>query len=284
MHSGITKERAESLGIALLETAYSIDGKEVTEGNSIPREEVLERMRAGAAVATSQPSPAQVMDLWDRELASADQLVYIPISSGLSGSCQSAMMLAQEDTYKGRVFVVDNGRVSTPQSCTVLDALEMVKKGYSAEKIKRVLEELREQVGIYLAVDNLDYLRRGGRITGAVAVVGKLINIKPIVRFGTGKIEEFQNCRGMKKARKTMIEAVKNDLKSKVKDWYEKGAFHLLAASSATPEVTAEWVKEIEEAFPGIPVLWDYLPLAVTCHTGPDSLGIGYSCREIEEN
>lgn len=281
MHSGMTRERAAELGVALLETSYSIDGNEVREGQEISREELLERMRGGASVGTSQPSPADVMDLWNRELENADQIVYIPIGSGLSGSCQSAMMLSGEEAYAGRVFVVDNGRVSVPQLCTVLDALKMVEKGYSAQQIKAVLEESRDAMGVYLAVDNLDYLKRGGRISGAVAAVGKLINIKPVVHISTEKIEEFQNCRGMKKARKAMIEAVKNDLETKAKEWYDKGEFYLLAASSAALEVTKEWVQEIEEAFPGIPVMWDDLSMAITCHTGPDSLGIGYSCREL---
>lgn len=230
-------------------------------------------------VSTSQPSPEAVMNLWDEILKEYEELVYIPISSGLSGSCSTATAMAQDDDYEGKVFVVDNGRVSTPMKQSVLDAIELLNEGCSAKEIKNRLEDAKGKMGIFVAVDDLKYLKKGGRISSSVALVGGMLKVKPILKFDIGTLDSFKNCRGLIKAKTVMIEEVKRIVTTDYAEDFEKGNVHILAASSADEEETKKWVNEIQEAFPGIKVLWDYLPMGITCHIGPGGLGIGYSVR-----
>ncbi|MDY4971342.1 MAG: DegV family protein [Lachnospiraceae bacterium] len=278
-HSGISQEEAGKLGIRVLPMPFYMEGKTCYEGIDLSREEFFEKLRSGIDVSTSQPVPQDVTDLWDEMLKEYEEILYLPISSGLSGSCMTARAMAQEPGYEGKVFVADCGRVSTPLHRTVLDALELAEKGYGAEKICRILEESRENMSIYVTPSTLEYLKKGGRIKPSVATLGSILNIKPVMQFGVGTLDVYQKTRGMKKARKTMIEAMRNDLTVKFKDAYETGNVYLLAASSSSPEVTAEWVSEIKEAFPGMDVMCDDLSLGLCCHIGPDGLGIGCSCR-----
>lgn len=278
-HSGITKEEAEKLGIMVLPMPFYVDEKCYYEDVTLSREEFFEKLRAKAQVSTSQPTPQDVMDIWDKALEQYEEIVYIPISSGLSGSCSTAMAMAQEEPYANRVFVVDNGRVATPMHRSVLDALELVQEGYSARDIKKMLEDARERMVIYVAVEDLEYLKRGGRISKATAAIGGLLNIKPVLRFDVGILEAYQKCRGFGKAKKAMIEAMKADFETKFAEEYKNGEVYLVAASSATEEETAKWVQEIKEAFPGMEVMCDKLSMGVSCHIGPGGLGIGCSCR-----
>ena len=219
------------------------------------------------------------MAFWDDALKEYEQIVYIPISSGLSGSCAAAAALAREDAYEGRVFVVDNGRVSAPQHRAVLDALELVEEGYSAVEIRDILEAARDQMVIYVGVETLKYLKRGGRISPATAALGTVLHIKPVLKFDVGTLDTFQKCRGFGKAKKTMLEAMRHDLETQWKAYYDRGEVSLLAASSASPEATKEWVQEIRREFPGMGILCDELSLGVSCHIGPGGLGIACSCR-----
>jgi DegV family protein with EDD domain len=278
-HSGITQEEAKKLGIRVLPMPFYFGEECYHEDIDLTREEFFDRLRAGANVSTSQPSPDAVMKLWDEMLEEYEQVLYIPISSGLSGSCMTATAMAQEEPYEGRVFVVDNGRVSTPMHRSVLDAVEMVEEGYSAAQIKETLEEYRDKMVIYIGVDNLEYLKRGGRVNAATATIGNLLSIKPVLRFDVGTLDLYKKNRGVAKMKKSMIEAMKEDLETKFKEWYDKGEVYLVAASSSSPEATEKWVKEIQEAFPGMDVMCDDLSLGVSCHIGPDGLGIGCSCR-----
>ena len=278
-HSGITQEEAKKLGIYVLPMPFYINDQCHYEGKDISREEFIELLKNDEIVSTSQPSPEAVMNLWDEILKEYEELVYIPISSGLSGSCSTAMAMAQNDDYEGKVFVVDNGRVSTPMKQSVLDAIELLNEGCSAKEIKNRLEDAKGKMGIFVAVDDLKYLKKGGRISSSVALVGGMLKVKPILKFDIGTLDSFKNCRGLIKAKTVMIEEVKRIVTTDYAEDFEKGNVHILAASSADEEETKKWVNEIQEAFPGIKVLWDYLPMGITCHIGPGGLGIGYSVR-----
>lgn len=278
-HSGITREEAERLGVGVLPMPFYIGEKCYYEDISMSRAELLGKLADGADVSTSQPSPVSVMEFWDEAFAEYEQIIYIPISSGLSGSCAAAQALAREEKYMGKVFVVDNGRVSAPQHRAVLDALELVEEGYTAEEIKNILEKARDQMAIYIGVETLKYLKKGGRISPATAALGTVLHIKPVLKFDVGTLDTFQKCRGFGKAKRTMLEAVRQDLETRWKEYYDRGEVYLLAASSASPEVTEGWVREIGEEFPGMEVLCDELSLGVSCHIGPGGLGIAVSCR-----
>jgi len=277
-HSSISRKEAEALGVLVLPMPFTVNGVDYLEDVTLSREDFMRKLTEGADVATSQPAPGELAALWDKALEKAGEVVYIPISSGLSGACASAMRMAQEEKYAGRVFVVDNGRVATPQYRTVLDALELAAMGMDAADIKRQLEDARADMTIYVAVNTLEYLKKGGRISAGTAVMGTLLGIKPVLQFDVGTLNSFKKVRGMAAARQAMIKALRNDLDTKFKPWMDRDAVHLLAASSAGEAETAAWVKEIERAFPGMPVQCAPLSLAVSCHIGPGGLGIGCSC------
>lgn len=278
-HSSISQELAKQLGIYVLPMPFYIDDECYYEDITLTREEFFKKLDSGAAISTSQPSPEAVMELWDQALQECEKILYMPISSGLSGSCQTASMLASEEPYEGRVYVVDNGRVSTLLHRAILDALELIEEGYSAEQIKEILEEYRDKMVIYIGVETLEHLKRGGRISPATAALGAVLNIKPVLKFDVGTLDTFKKCRGMAKAKKTMLESMHHDMENQFKEWYEKGEVYLLAASSASKEETEKWVQEIKESFPEMEVMYDDLSLGVSCHIGCGGLGIGCSCR-----
>ena len=281
-HSSLTPELARELGVLLLPMPFTIDGRDYLEGIDLTREVFFDKLSCGANVATSQPSPVDVTAMWDRALEAYEQVLYMPLSSGLSSSCAVAQALAQEEPYAGRVIVVDHGRISTPLHRFILDTLEMIESGLSAGHIRDLLEKNRDRMCIYLAVDTLEYLKKGGRITPAAAAVGTLLNIKPVLQLSTGKLEPFKKCHGFNKAKLAMLDAVRHDLNTRFADEYARGEVHLMAASSASPEQTRAWVAEIEAAFPGFDVLCDDLSLGVCCHTGAGALGVGLSCKPLE--
>lgn len=276
-HSGITQEEAKQLGIWVLPMPFYIDGECYLEGINLTREEFFEKLEGGSVIATSQPSPADVCDVWDWALKEFEKVLYLPLSSGLSGSCETAMALARDEQYEGKILVVDHGQISTPLHQMVLDTLELIEKGFSAEQIKEILESGKDRMMIYIGVETLEYLKRGGRVTPAAAAIGSVLNIKPVLKLETGKLDSFKKCRGFSKVKKTMIEAMKQEMDTKFADALADGQLRLLAASSADKEETENWVKEIEDAFPGMKVFCDPLSLGVSCHTGAGALGIGCS-------
>lgn len=278
-HSSITPASAALLGVHVLPMPFMVDGQDYFEGVDLTRDQFFAYQRAGAQIGTSQPAPAAVTALWDELLPQYESLLYIPISSGLSNSCQTAMALAEEEPYAGRVFVVDNGRVATPLHRSVLDAIDLVKQGLSAAQCKAALEAFRGDLVIYIAVETLEHLKRGGRISATSAAVGTLLNIKPILQFSTGKLNTFKKARGMNKACETMLEAIRSDLAIRFQEAQSRGDVFLLAASSADKDTTARWLRQIEAAFPGMPILCDDLSLGVACHIGEGGLGIGLSVR-----
>ena len=278
-HGGISQEDAEQLGVKVLPMPFYFGEKCYYEGVSITREDFFKRLSEGEKVTTSQPSPESVMEIWREVLKEYDEILYMPISSGLSGSYNTAKMLAEEEEFLGRVFVVDMGRVSSPMHCSILDAIELISEGYTTEKIKEILEAARDKMSIYIAVENLEYLKRGGRVTPATATIGTLLNIKPVLSLNVGVLDNYKKCRGMKKARKEMLDAMKNDMQVKFKEYYDNNEISLLVASSADDETTREWIEEVQAVFPDMEILSDKLSLGISCHTGPGALGIGCSCR-----
>lgn len=276
-HSGIEAQEAREKDIYVLPMPFFVENKLYHEGVDMTRSAFYEKLRQGIDVATSQPSPQDVMEMWDKMLEKYEEIVYIPISSGLSGSCMTAQALAQEKPYEEKVYVVDNGRVSAPLHQSVLDTIKMVEAGYSAEQIKKRLEETKEQMIIYVGLSTLEYLKKGGRISSGVATIANVLNIKPVMKFGIGKLDIYQKCRGVKNARKAMIAAMKQELQTNFKKAYDAGRVYLFAASSCIAEETEDWVNQIKESFPGIEVLCDELTCGLSCHIGPDGLGIGCS-------
>ena len=217
-HSGILNEEAERLGIKVLPMPFYIEEKVYREGVDLSREEFYDMLRKGTDVSTSQPSLVDVAEMWKEMLKEYEEIVYIPLSSALSGSCMAAMAMANEHEFAGKVFVVDNGRVATPMHRSVLDAVEMTEKGYSAAEIKKILEETREKMTIYIGLSTLEYLKKGGRVSSVTALAADVLNIKPVMHFSTGTLDTYQKCRGMKKARKVMIDAMKHELETNFRE------------------------------------------------------------------
>ena len=278
-HGGISLAEAEKLGVKVVPMPFYFGDDCYYEGVSISREEFFGRLNNGENVSTSQPSPEAVMKAWREALTENEKVLYMPISSGLSGSCNTARMLASEEEFEGEVFVVDNGRVATPMHRSILDALELIEEGLTAEEMQSKLEEYGNKMSIYIAVETLEHLKKGGRITPATAAIGTVLNIKPILKLNTGVLETYKKSRGMKKARQEMLVAMKQDFEVTFKEYAEKNEIYLMAASSADEATTREWVEEIKESFPGMEVLCDDLSLGICCHTGEGALGIGCSCR-----
>lgn len=278
-HSGITQEQARKLGIAVLPMPFYCGEDSFYEGVSITREEFFEKLNTGNRVSTSQASPADIMNLWRRELKKYEQVLFIPLSSGLSGACQTSIMLAQEEEFEGKVFVVDNRRISVPMYRSILDAIELIEEGFPAEKVKEILEKEKDKMAIYIAVETLEFLKKGGRVSASSAAIGTALNIKPILKCETENLFAYKKSRGMKKAKKEMLEAMKHDMEETFKEYADRGEFYLMAATSADEVTTAAWVEEIKEYFPGMEVISAPLTLGISCHTGEGALGIGCSCR-----
>ncbi len=274
-NSGIFESEAKKLGVYTLPMPFTVDGVCMYEGVDLTQEEFFKKQQAGVEITSSQPSPADVVDLWDRLLTEYDSLVYIPMTSGLSGSMATAAMLAQE--YDGRVQVVDNKRISLPQRQSVLDAKLLAKKGLNAVQIKQRLEETGSNYRIYLSVDTLKYLKKGGRITPAAAAIGTVLNIKPVLQVMDTGIDAFAKVRGLHQAREKMIDSLCQDLLGE----FDGMPMHVGVAYSGDPENGKKWQKYVQERFPKCKVQSAPLSLSVACHTGPGAIGIG--CFWYEE-
>lgn len=274
-NSGITKEEAQELGLFLLPMPVIIDGEVYYDGKNLTEAEFFAALKGGKDVKTSQPSPGEVMELWDQVLAQGyDEIVYIPMSSGLSESCSTAKNLAED--YDGKVYVVDNHRISVTQKSSALDALAMVKKGIPAAEIQKKLNDSAYESSIYVAVDTLEFLKKGGRVTAAGAALGSMFNIKPILSIQGEKLDAFAKVRGMKKCEAKMIEALRKDIEER----FSKDAWKLrlmVAGSDLEQEAIENWRSAVSDAFPGYDVSYDPLALSVSCHIGPGGLGIGVS-------
>ncbi len=279
--SDISPEEAERLGVLVLPLPIYIDGECYYEGETISKEAFFEKLENGADITTSQPSPDAVTDIWDRGLDRFDKILYMPISSGLSGSYETAEGLAQDEKYKDRVILIDHGQVSAPLYRLILDTLDLIGMGYDAETIRRLINISKDHMLVYIGVLTLENLKKGGRVTPAVAAIGTALNIKPVLKLQTGTLDVFVKCRGFAKARKVMIDAMKNELATEYKDALEKGYVHLLAAGSAIKEETEQWLGEMSDAFPGMEITYKDLSPALSTHVGRGGLGIGLSVNPL---
>ena len=269
-NSGITQKESKEMGIHVLPMPFFVNEKPYFEYISLSQEEFYKQLGENADISTSQPSPGDVMSLWDELLKEYDEIVHIPMSSGLSASCETAMMLAKD--YKGKVQVVNNQRISVTMRSAVLDAMRLRDAGKSAAQIKEILEKERLQASIYITVDTLYYLKKGGRITPAAAALGTVLNLKPVLQIQGEKLDSFAKVRGWKAAKRTMLKAIDDDLKKRFAD--VKDDMILGIAYTCDKETAAEWRAEVEQAFPGYEILEDPLSLSVACHIGPGSMAI----------
>lgn len=270
-NSGISEIEAKEIGLYRVSMPVIIDGEIYYEGETLTDTQFFAALKGGRNVTTSQPSPGEVMDVWEQVLASGyDEIVYIPMSSGLSESCSTAKNLALD--YEGKVFVVDNHRISVTQKSAALDALAMAEKGIPGAEIKRRLEESAYDSSIYIAVDTLEFLKKGGRITAAGAALGAVFQIKPILSIRGEKLDAFAKVRGMKKCEAKMIEAIQKDIQERFSEEWKLRI--MVAGSDLEPERAEAWRSTVEAAFPGSSVSYDPLALSASSHIGPGGIGI----------
>ncbi len=274
-NSGITQKEARKLGIRVVPMPFYIDGELYYEDITLTQKEFYEKLSGDADISTSQPSPADVMEIWEELLDEYDEVVHIPMSSGLSTSCETAMMLAKD--FDGRLFVVNNQRISVTQRQAVLDALELAAAGRSGQEIHDILMREKLEASIYITVDTLKYLKKGGRVTPAAAALGTVLNLKPVLTIQGEKLDAFAKVRGLKSAKKVMKEAMEKDIKER----FRGKRVHLEAAHTCTEEEAAQWKKELEEYFPGYDIHMDALSLSVACHIGPGAMAVACS-RYVE--
>ena len=270
-NSGITQAQGKELGITVLPMPFMIDGNEFFEDISLTQQEFYGKMEEDMDISTSQPSPESIVELWEALLEEYDGIVHIPMSSGLSGSCQTALMLAEE--FDGRVQVVNNHRISVTQRQSALDALEMAGKGMDAVQIKEVLERTGSESTIYITVDTLKYLKKGGRITPAAAALGTLLRLKPVLTIQGEKLDAFAKARTMQQAKSMMISAIQHDLETRWDDKEGKKT-HLEIAHTNCEEAALQLKEELLELFPDTDIHIDPLSLSVACHIGPGALAI----------
>ncbi|MDR0889581.1 MAG: DegV family protein [Oscillospiraceae bacterium] len=274
-NSGITQEQAKQMGIAVVPVPFLINGENVLEDISLKQEQFYERLLTGADITTSQSSPADLLDCWDALLEDYDEVVHIPITTGLSNSCETAIMLSQ--SYDGKVQVADNQRISVTQRQAVLDALKMAQQGFSAAEIRVRLEQMKRMSRIYVIVDTLKYLLKGGRISAASAAMGTILNIKPVLTLVDGKIEPLAKCRGKKAAKQKMLDLMHADFDDAFVEEAAAGKMRIMIAYSANSENLEEaekWKQEVSQSFPGYEIHMDPLSLSVACHVGPGALAL----------
>lgn len=270
-NSGITQEEAGKLGIRVIPMPFYINEELYYEDITLSQEEFYKRLGEDADISTSQPAPGDVIELWEKLLKEYDEVVHIPMSSGLSSTCETAIMLSQE--YEGKVVVVDNQRISVTQRQAVMDALEMSEKGWSAAEIKQILIKEKLAASIYITVDTLKYLKKGGRVTPAAAAIGTVLNLKPVLQIQGEKLDAYAKVRGIKAAKKTMLDAMEKDLTQR----FAGSKVHLEAAYTTTKEEAEEWKREIEARFPGYSIQMDRLSLSIACHVGPGAIAVACS-------
>lgn len=277
-NSGITQAQALELGISVLPMPFMIDGETYYEEITLSRKEFYEKLAANADISTSQPSPESVLALWDTLLKENDEIVHIPMSSGLSGSCQTALMLAQE--YEGKVHVVNNQRISVTQRQSTLDAIALAKEGKSGSEIKELLEADKFNSSIYIMIDTLYYLKKGGRITPAAAALGTLLRLKPVLQIQGEKLDAFAKARTVNQAKSIMMTAIKNDIEKRFGGVSEDNPIYLQIAHTQNEEAANALKEELSAQFPGYPIYIDHLSLSVSCHIGPGALAIA-CCKKL---
>ena len=268
-NSGMTAQEARQSGVILMSMPFTVNGRNYVENVNMTYGEFFEHLAGGASVATSQPSPEDVTSCWEQALETYDQLIYIPKSSALSSSCQSARLFAKD--FEDRVFVADNRRISISQKQSVYDALRWRDMGLSAEEIVQNLLDTALEASIYLTVDDLKYLKKGGRITPSVAAIGTVLNIKPVLQIQGGKLDTYKKVRGLHAAQHTMLDAIRKDLDTRFKDT----PMILRTAYTGDADVGRLWNAEVQMKFPEFKVTGDPLPISIACHVGPGVIALG---------
>lgn len=274
-NSGITQKRGEELGIVVVPMPFFINEEIFLEDITLSQTQFFERLGEDADIKTSQPSPADMMECWDNVLKTYEELVFIPMSSGLSGTCQTAMMLSEE--YDGKVQVVNNQRISVTQEQSVYDAMKLRDEGKSAAEIKEILEAEKLEASIYITVDTLKYLKKGGRITPTAAAIGTVLNLKPVLQIQGKKLDAYSKVRGWKAARRTMLQAIDKDLAERFQG--KKMQLGIAYTGAREQQEVQEWIKEVAEHFPDYTIVENPLSLSIACHIGPGALAI--TCMKV---
>lgn len=270
-NSGITQAEAKELGISVIPMPFLINGEEFFEDINLTQNEFYEYLKGDANVSTSQPAIGNVTDLWDELLKDGSEIVHIPMSSGLSESCHTAQGLAKD--YGGKVHVIDNQRISITQKQSVYDAIFLAKNGKSAKEIADWLTETKMDASIYISLDTLKYLKKGGRLTPAAALIGTILKIKPVLQIQGQKLDAFKKVQSLKKAKEVITAALKNDLETRFSRLVEKGEMIISVAHTANYAEADTFKAELEAVFPEIPVMFaDPLSLSVSCHIGPGAI------------
>ncbi len=277
-NSGITQVDAKELGVYVIPMPFFINNETYYEDIDLTQEQFYEKLVDGVDISTSMPMVGSVTDTWDKLLQEYDEIVYVPMSSGLSSSCETAYMLSQD--YDGKVQVVNNQRISVTQRQSVMDAKELAENGKSAVEIKEILEQHKMESSIYIMVDTLSYLKKGGRITPAAAALGTLLRLKPVLQIQGERLDAFAKARTVKQAKSIMIEAMKKDFKERFES--EDGSkMHLEMAYTHDLAQAEQFKKEVQEAFPNNEIIMQPLSLSVSCHIGPGAIAIACS-KKIE--
>lgn len=273
---GIMPDEGRDLGIYVLPMPVIIDGQTYYEGIDITLDEFFKKQTEGADITTSQPSPGDVEAMWTELLKTHDEVLFVPMSGGLSNTCQTALMLSGEDEFAGRVFVVNNRRISVTQAQSVLDAKLLAEEGKTASEIKELLEAEALDASIYIAVDTLEYLKKGGRITAAAAAIGTVLKLKPVLTIQGDKLDSFAKARGLKAAFRIMLNAVKNDISSRFSHLGEDSVLKVgIANTLMEPEKLEMFKDEMKKNFPDMELFYLPLTMSIGTHTGPGTLGIG---------
>lgn len=274
-NSGITQKEAAELGIKVVPMPFYINEELYFEDITLTQEQFYEKLADDADISTSQPSPGDILDLWNETLKTYDEIVYLPMSSALSSSCETAIMLSED--FDGKVFVVDNQRISITLRQSVLDAMQLAEEGKSGKEIYDILMREKLESSIYIAVDTMKYLKKGGRVTPTAAALGTVLNIKPVLQIQGGKLDTYAKVRGWKAAKKSMLDAMEKDITER----FAGKEVHLAAAYTCDEETAQAWKAEIEARFPGYELVLNKLSLSVSCHIGPGSMAVACS-KKIE--
>lgn len=279
-NSGITQKEGKELGISVIPMPFYINEELYFEDITLTQEEFYQKLDEDADIKTSQPAPGDVLDLWEKLLEDYDEIVHIAMSSGLSSSCATAAMLA--DDYDGKVQVVDNQRISVTQRQSVADAMKLAEEGKSAKEIKDILEADKLDSGIFIMVDTLKYLKKGGRVTSAGAAIGTVLGIKPVLQIHGEKLDAFAKTRGVKQAKKKMIAAVRKELEERFPDGDFAKHAYLQSAYTKDKEAALKWKEELMAEFPEMEFHQDPLSLSVACHIGAGALAVAWT-HKIED-
>ncbi len=281
-NSGITQEQGKALGIPVLPMPFYINDELFYEDITLTQEQFYKHLESDAEIHTSMPVVGDVLDCWEKLLKEYDEIVYIPMSSGLSSSCATAKTLAED--YDGRVQVVNNQRISVTQRQSVLDAQALAAQGWDAAKIKDYLERTKFDSSIYIYLPSLKYLKKGGRVTGAAAALGTLLRIKPVLQIQGEKLDAFAKCRTVKMSKMTMLKAIEDDIRDRFNSEGDLDKIWISGAySGARDAEVEEWLSEVKEAYPGKQIVMQPLSLSISCHIGPGALAVTCS-KKLPEN